>query len=234
MSDNSRQPDYYGILGIDKSYSTDDIRATRRQLSRQFHPSGSEPNEARMSEINAACDFLEDSEKRKDYDRKLAVKAAVEEHETKAAGAKRGRARSPKDAKAFGDRMRNQASSTAEGPPPGYVPPPQPPPPRPPPHSPTPSRPPAKMPRSPISEADVVLPLDEFPPIDWGTATARIGALVASLVLLGSPFYIMSATGAASNDHLSGGWAIELGCFALFVLGLVAVACVLGNIFSRD
>ncbi len=230
MSDHSRRPDYYGLLGIDKSCSTEDIRATRRKLSRRFHPNnGSEPNEARMSEINAACDFLEDSEKRKEYDRKLE------------------RARGPKDTKAFGDRMRNQAgsgtSSTAEGPPPGYVPPPQQPPPRRPsprpipgfrPPPPTPPRPPVKMPRSPLSEADVVLPLDAYPPVDWGKVAGWVGAIVGSLALLGSPFYIMSATGAASNDQLSGGWAIELGCFALFVVGLIAVACVLGAIFSRD
>jgi curved DNA-binding protein CbpA len=93
---------------------------------------------------------------------------------------------------------------------------------------------PVKRSRSPIGEADVVLLLDAYPPIDWGASAGRVGALAGSLALLASPFFIMSVTGAASNDHLSGSWAIELGCFALFVVGLVAVGCVLASVFSRD
>jgi len=44
----------------------------RRDLARRFHPNnGSEPNEAQMSEINAACDVLENEDKRAAYDKEL-------------------------------------------------------------------------------------------------------------------------------------------------------------------
>jgi curved DNA-binding protein CbpA len=210
MTGRQTKKDYYKILGISESADAEEIKRAYRERARELHPDEDKPtaNEARMKEVNEANECLSDPTRRKQYDQERQPSKAESSGTT---GAKAEATDSPRSGSGGS---------------------------KPPPRSPTRPRSPATMPNraphSPISEADVVLPLDAYPPIDWGASAGRVGALAGSLALLASPFFIMSATGAASDDHLSGSWAIELGCFALFVVGLVAVGCVLASVFSRD
>jgi curved DNA-binding protein len=63
--------DYYKILEIDKSASTDDIKKSYRRLARKFHPdlnpNNKEANQ-KFQQINEAHEVLSDPEKRKKYD----------------------------------------------------------------------------------------------------------------------------------------------------------------------
>lgn len=63
--------DYYKVLGIDKSASTDDIRKAYRKLARKYHPDVNPNNteaHKKFQEINEANEVLSDPEKRKKYD----------------------------------------------------------------------------------------------------------------------------------------------------------------------
>lgn len=63
--------DYYGILGIKKSASTDDIRKAFRKLARKYHPDvnpNDKKSEEKFKEISEANDVLSDPKKRKVYD----------------------------------------------------------------------------------------------------------------------------------------------------------------------
>lgn len=62
--------DYYGILGVARGASEDDIRRAYRKLARKYHPDVSKESdaEARMREVNEAYDVLRDKEKRGAYD----------------------------------------------------------------------------------------------------------------------------------------------------------------------
>lgn len=63
--------DYYSVLGIDKSASTEDIKKAYRKLARKYHPDLN-PNDKeahkKFQQINEANEVLSDPEKRKKYD----------------------------------------------------------------------------------------------------------------------------------------------------------------------
>ena len=64
--------DYYKILGVDKSASTEDIKKAYRKLARKHHPDLN-PNDKeahkKFQQINEANEVLSDPEKRKKYDK---------------------------------------------------------------------------------------------------------------------------------------------------------------------
>lgn len=63
--------DYYGVLGLTKGASTDDIKKAYRKLARKYHPDLNPNDESahkKFQEINEANEVLSDPEKRKKYD----------------------------------------------------------------------------------------------------------------------------------------------------------------------
>src|ERR687888_2311247 len=65
------QKDYYGILGVKKSASSEDIRKAFRKLARKYHPDvnpGDKVAEEKFKAISEANDVLSDPKKRKIYD----------------------------------------------------------------------------------------------------------------------------------------------------------------------
>ena len=67
----SGKRDYYEILQIPRSASTDDVRKAYRRLARQYHPdlNASHEAEEKFKEINEAYEVLGDSNRRASYDR---------------------------------------------------------------------------------------------------------------------------------------------------------------------
>src|ERR1041384_7172402 len=67
----TQQKDYYGLLGVKRDASADDIRKAFRKLARKYHPDvnpGDTKAENRFKEINEAYEVLSDPDKRKKYD----------------------------------------------------------------------------------------------------------------------------------------------------------------------
>src|SRR5437016_2958405 len=63
--------DYYAILGVKKSASTEDIRKAFRKLARKYHPDvnpGDKSAEEKFKALSEANDVLSDAKKRKIYD----------------------------------------------------------------------------------------------------------------------------------------------------------------------
>ncbi len=63
--------DYYDILGVKKSASTEDVRKAFRKLARKYHPDvnpGDKTAEEKFKNISEANDVLSDAKKRKIYD----------------------------------------------------------------------------------------------------------------------------------------------------------------------
>src|SRR5256885_7065308 len=63
--------DYYGILGVKKTASAEEIRKAFRKLARKYHPDvnpGDKKAEERFKELSEANDVLSDPKKRKIYD----------------------------------------------------------------------------------------------------------------------------------------------------------------------
>lgn len=60
--------DYYGILGVAKTASEDEIKKAYRKLAHQHHPDKAGGNEAKFKEVNEAYQVLSDKNKRAQYD----------------------------------------------------------------------------------------------------------------------------------------------------------------------
>ncbi len=60
--------DYYDILGISKSATTDEIKKAYRKLAHQYHPDKGAGNEKKFKEVNEAYQVLGNQEKRQQYD----------------------------------------------------------------------------------------------------------------------------------------------------------------------
>jgi len=69
-----KNKDYYKVLGLSPTASSQEIKEAYRQLVKQYHPDynqGSDVANAMLKMINEAYDVLSDLSKRDDYDRLL-------------------------------------------------------------------------------------------------------------------------------------------------------------------
>ncbi len=71
MATQTKDKDYYGVLGVKKSASVDDIRKAFRKLARKYHPDvnpGDKSAEEKFKTLSEANEVLSDPKKRKIYD----------------------------------------------------------------------------------------------------------------------------------------------------------------------
>lgn len=62
-------PDYYKILGVERSASADDIKRAFRRLAKQHHPDVNNGNDVKFKEIAQAHEVLSDPKRRERYDK---------------------------------------------------------------------------------------------------------------------------------------------------------------------
>src|SRR2546427_12659357 len=62
--------DYYGVMGVDRKASAEEIKRAYRKLARKYHPDVSKERdaEARFKEVAEAYEVLKDADKRAAYD----------------------------------------------------------------------------------------------------------------------------------------------------------------------
>src|ERR1700752_5314365 len=68
---STQNKDYYGLLGVKKTATAEDIRKAFRKLARKYHPDvnpGDKKAEEKFKEISEANDVLIGKKKRKIYD----------------------------------------------------------------------------------------------------------------------------------------------------------------------
>src|SRR5713226_1875117 len=71
MATQTKDKDYYGVLGVKKAASSDDIRKAFRKLARKYHPDvnpGDKAAEEKFKTLSEANEVLSDPKKRKIYD----------------------------------------------------------------------------------------------------------------------------------------------------------------------
>jgi molecular chaperone DnaJ len=71
MATQTKDKDYYGVLGVKKTASVEDIRKAFRKLARKYHPDvnpGDKTAEEKFKTLSEANDVLSDPKKRKIYD----------------------------------------------------------------------------------------------------------------------------------------------------------------------
>ena len=81
---NSSRPDYYALLGVEPDADSEAIRTAFRALAKQHHPDTSEAASPESTElfirIQEAYDVVGDPERRAQYDRECALRAAALQH----------------------------------------------------------------------------------------------------------------------------------------------------------
>jgi curved DNA-binding protein len=60
--------DYYSILGVSKTASSDELRSAYKKLSMQHHPDRTGGDDSKFKQINEAYTTLKDPQKRNEYD----------------------------------------------------------------------------------------------------------------------------------------------------------------------
>src|SRR3984885_5923456 len=85
---STQNKDYYGLLGVMKTATADDIRKAFRKLARKYHPDvnpGDKKAEEKFKEISEANDILSDEKKRKIYDQLGFYSAQIDPGQAEAA-----------------------------------------------------------------------------------------------------------------------------------------------------
>src|SRR5689334_17489601 len=59
---------YYDILGVSKSASSEEIKKAYRRLAHQYHPDKGKGNEEKFKQVNEAYQVLSSADKRAQYD----------------------------------------------------------------------------------------------------------------------------------------------------------------------